>query len=275
MIMRQKKVQRNVFSCDFKNLNNSKNLREMNRGRQNSVAVCVKDEIYVIGGFDVNNHRIMSIDKYSFSNNAWENVADMYDTRVSFCACSFMEDVYIIGGGITTTIEPSVRFNTKRKVWEEVGKMNGLRIDAACTVFKGKVVVSGGFNNGYLNSVEAYDHVAESWSNMPTMVERRASHQSVAMKDKLFVVGGWIERSCEVFDSTCNKFVLVNPPPQDFTNYLDETVKITSIGSKLIIFGDQTNSILFYDVENGEWHDEPCEITGHLHGYCCVKLPQL
>ena len=106
------------------------------------------------------------------------------------------------------------------------------------------------------------------------MIERRCSHRSVAVKNKLFVVGGHT-RSCEVYDSTCNNFVLLKQPPSVFKEYLGFMDEVISIGSKLELFGDYRNSILFYDVEKDEWSDESCEVTNNLRGYGCAKVPQL
>ena len=57
--------------------------------------------------------------------------------------------------------------------------------------------------------------------------------------------------------------------------HLKHLAEVISIGSKLAVFGDDRNSILFYDVENEEWSDESFEVTKTLRGYCCAKLPQL
>ena len=243
-----------------------------NRRRRGAVAVCIKDGVYVIGGQDENYECIMSIDKYSISSNIWEKVGDMYDTRINFCACSFMDYIYVIGGHYGNFRDDCVVFNTKDRSWKEVAVMNGAKYDAACATFEGKVVVSGGYNNGSLNTVEAYDHVADSWTYMPNMIEERFGHKSVAMKNKLFLVEGYAERPCEVFDSTCNKFVLVKSPP---VPYLSEPSDIILIASKLYIFRDYLSTILIYDVENDNWSRKYCEVTDNLGGYCCSKSPQL
>ena len=145
-------------------------------------------------------------------------------------------------------------------------------------MFEGKIVVSGGFTDAILNTVEAYDHVADSWTHMPNMIETRFQHKSVAMKNKLFVIGGSYGTYGEVFDSTSNEFVLLKPLPARFLShfwnlqYLDGVVLI---GRKLVVFGERINFILYYDVEKAEWSDEPCEVTSLLQGYCCAKVPRL
>ena len=203
--------------------------------------------------------------------------------KLTFCACSFLDYIYIIGGHLNGCATNScVTFDSKSRIWKDVSVMNEKREDAACAVFKGKVVVSGGYtHNEYLTSVEVYDHIGDSWSYMPNMVEYRYRHKSVAVKNKLFVVGGWVKRCCEVYDPTSNKFVLLKSPPSSFMSpyyrfrgYLRRLAKVTSIGSKLAVFGQLRNSVIFYDVENEQWSDESCDVTKNLKGYCCVKIPQ-
>ena len=107
------------------------------------------------------------------------------------------------------------------------------------------------------------------------MIVRRWCHKSVSVKNKLFVVGGWGTPNCEVYDSTCNKFVSLKSPPASFTSRLICTAGVISIGSKLAVFRNRTNSILFYDAQKDEWFEKSCELTRNLQGYRCAKLPHL
>ena len=164
-----KEVQGNILSIDFKNLNNAKSIRKMNIGRYGSVAVCIKDEVYLFGGEHANYRPIMSIEKYSFSNNALEKVGNMNDDRTEFCACSFLDYIYIIEGHLNGYATNScVTFDSKSRIWKDVSVMNERRKNVACAVFEGQVVVSGGWNDrgigNRLKTVKVYDHVADSWS---------------------------------------------------------------------------------------------------------------
>ena len=242
--------------------------------------VCTMGEVYVLGGIN-NNYRKISIEKYSPFTNTWEKVTDMYDYRSSFSACSFIDDVYIIGGHIPSNINEScVKFNTKSRTWGACAVLNEDRSSASSVVFEGRIVVSGGNNRGSLNSVEAYDHVADMWSYMSNMVEGRYNHISVTVKNKLFILGGSMFHSepeifCEMYDSRCNKFIAVKPPPNSLTFDILNPESVISIGSKIAVFGDQTDTILFYDVEKEEWSEEPFAVTSKLQGYRCTKVANL
>ena len=152
--------------------------------------------------------------------------------------------------------------------------MNGERTKAACTVFEGRVVVSGGFrnlhSNDISNTVEAYDHVANTWFKLPNMIERRHYHKSVAVKNKLFLVGGDRTKTCEVFNSTTNKFCLLKKPERLFES--SSLTEVISIGTKLNIFCNKGRVIVF-DIDNDEWSEKTCEATKNLLSFSCVRLP--
>ena len=255
-------------------------LPQMKEDRKSLTAVCAKDEVYVFGG---NKRRLgfpiklTSVEKYSLRTNKWTALPSVLN-RYLFCACSLMGNIYVIGGsyykgGITNTC---FQLSTEDYKWRKVAKMNEPRFGSACLVFEGKIVVSGG--TSYLegvNTVEAYDHVAKQWTYMPNMIEIRSSHKAVAMKNKFFVVGGLFNNNCEVFDSTCNTFVILRPPSEYVRKFLWSTNEVVSIGSNLVVFGDRRETILFYDVETDKWSEKSFELTRYLEDFSCVKLPQL
>ena len=180
----------NIFS-DVK-LFNANNYSEVNylpnmkQERTDFVAVYIKGEVYVFDG--------KKVEKYSPDTNTWEYVINMMDDRIFFSACSFMDNVYIIGGQFCHVIgedETATCFelNTKSLKWKEVSRMNTARDLSACSVFEGRIIISGGRFHDILNTVEAYDHVGNSWENIVNMVIERCGHKSVAVKNKLFAIG--------------------------------------------------------------------------------------
>ena len=110
------------------------------------------------------------------------------------------------------------------------------------------------------------------------MVETRKCHKSVAINNKLFIIGGYHITSCDVFNATFNKFVLLKSPQLCFEEYLFDTAEVVSIGSKLLVFCDRSGkyskSILFYDVDNNQWTEESWKVKKRLSEFSCVKVPQ-
>ena len=248
---------------DFKKV---KSLAPMVEGRKLAEGVCLKGEIYVFGGHE-NDIWKTSVDKYSPSTNTWKTLCCMYDDREAFCACAFMDDIFIIGGSkCMAAIDSSVQLDTKEGKWKDVSRMNETRFNAACAVYEGKVVVSGGFNliNFFLTTVEVYDHIADEWSYMPNMIYRRSEHRMVVVRNKLFAVSPYI---WEVFDQTSNNFVSFESP---------KVIRLNSaipIGNKILVIDDMKSSIFCYDVDKDEWSEEPCNVSNELRDFSSVKVP--
>ena len=264
----------NVKQIDGKDLNNVKVLPSMTNVRYDSEVVWLKGDVYIFGGYD-NNGWLKSVEKYSHSTNTWNIVAYMYNNRRCFCACSCMESISVIGGcyyanGKWPIVTNScLQFDTKNNNWKEITAMNEARKYAACTVFEGKIVVSGGMddNHNIFNTVESYDVIADQWSSMPNMIDGKCGHSLVVVRNKLFVIG-YGSDTCEVFESRSNKFVALKSPPVDFV----ELNKAIAIGSKILVFQNDTTTVHCYDVDKNEWSEESCEVTRNLGSFSCVKL---
>ena len=87
------------------------------------------------------------------------------------------------------------------------------------------------------------------------------------------MIGG-LTLTSEVYDSTCEKFVLLKSPDDRFTRHLESPLAVISIGNKLAIFQYIKKSFLIYDVVHEAWSEEPCELTKILLSYSCAKVPQ-
>ena len=145
-----------------------------------------------------------------------------------------------------------VVFCTKMLEWKEIPEMSQPRRNSACSVFEGRIVVSGG-NNNYeiLNTLEAYDHVGNTWENMPNMIKNRFGHKSVAVKNKLFIVGGINTVSFEVYDSNTENFSLLKEPQLGIRKVLYEPMEALTVGRKIFVFKVfmYKTSVLIYDID--------------------------
>ena len=270
----ENKILRNAFTIDAYNLSLKNNLSPFKHKRKFLKVVCVKGEMYVFNAHVHGNLSVMDIEKYSPVTNAWDVIGQMYDRRRYYCACSFIDSFYVLGGVLNNYTNSCLVFNTTNKTWREVAGMYGGRDNASCAVFEGRIVITGGYNaiDGTLNTVEAYDHIDDSWEKMPSMNVRRCCHNSVVIKNKLFVVGDLSSQTNEVFDSCSKKFALLQHPSINLRPHL--TADVTSIGNKLIMFSNYYGSVFIYDVENEVWSEKSCEATKHIKYFSCASLPQ-
>ena len=255
------------------------------RQRYHKTIYC-KVGIYVFGDYDNSNTLVAPIEKYSMVTNTWENVSDMTGDRMGYCACAFMDDIFIIGGrkqNYRDFFNSCLKFDTKDNTWNDIATMKDVREGASCTVFEGKVVVSGGrrdfmFPNDNLNTVEAYDHISDTWSYLPNMIERRIFHSSVAYKNKLFVFGsafGEGENSCEFYDSTCKKFVFLKHKSNSLKLSFTDIFETFCIGSKFIILRGDSAAAICYDVEKDEWSEEQLRATQNIICLGCTVVPKM
>ena len=241
----------------------------------NSKAVCVKGEVYVLGGVSWRVDNVTSIGKYSPSENTWTKETSMHDGRTKFCVCSFLCKIYVIGGAIKDVpIKSCAVYDTKSRAWSSIAGMREERKCADCATFEGRVVVTGGVNAQFdpLNSVAAFE--CGSWQrDMPDMIRGRYNHGCVAVRNKLFVIEFGPDSQCEVFDSFCKKFVALRTPRRLESVETSGCNQVVSAGGKIVVFGNLTPLVAFYDVDRDEWSEERLELTGDIDSYSCVTLP--
>ena len=177
---------------------------------------------------------------------------------------------------------------------EDVG-----RFSAACTVFESKIVVSGG-TNGFdrLKSVEAYNHHKNIWTILPEMIEERYNNPgAVGMGNKMFVIGGTYELTCEVLDSVSKKFtsIMIEFPSKfdlkcrkrkrkfndlklgnNSATFKDGIVPPVSIGNKVIVIPKCSDKkYLTYDVLTGKWKLDENDFFSTDCIFSCSKVPLL
>ena len=229
---------------------------------------CIRNEIYTINRYLYKSKVNLSVDKYSETTKRWEKLADVDKNRHFYCACSFMNNIYVIGGKLKNVSNSCIKFNTKDNSWTDIANMKECRKFSACTVYEGRIVVSGGYDNGELNTVEAYDHVADIWTNMPEMINRRFNHKSVAFKNKLFFLMGSSPNS-EMYDSVCNKVSLLKSP------HLPAPSEAFLVQNRILIFITGSDTVLVYYIEKEKWFIQNCKLTLFADKFCYAKFPHL
>ena len=269
-------INRKVVQVDGENIKNCKSLTPWPMSSRFLVRN-VKSEIYSL--FYLFEKKKFYLHKYSISNNSWENLGVSHYDHYNFGVCVFMDKIYIIGGCderlVANSLCAELDINKCRR--EKIKNINEARQLSACTTFEGRVIVSGGYVNydddDYLNTVEVYDHVANKWSYMPNMIDGRCDHSIVAVRSKLFVFGGFRTETCEVFDSCVKKFVLLKPPSSLLG--FAETSRALSVGSKILIFKNESAQLTTFDFVKNEWKKESFEVTKDIKYFGCLKLPKI
>ena len=269
--MGENKYLKQVKEVNGKNFKEHMRLPAMLEKRSNFKVVYLKGEVFVLGGNSSPQPRLKAVEKYSPINKIWNKVTSLPDERQSFCACAFMDKIYIFGGFNVGEFNSCLQLDTNNLKWKEVARMNEAKSDAACAIFEGRIVVCGGYHfRDSLKTVESYDVFADSWKPMPSMVTSRSSHSLICVKSKLFAIGGTndLNTNCEVFDETSNMFVELKTP-----KLCSYSVTAVSIGSKIFVLHNYTQVVFCYDVVKDEWSEECCEATENNNMYSSVTVP--
>ena len=245
-------------------------------------AVCVKGEVYIFDSKQCTG----SIEKYSPVSNSCKEVANLNDVSEGhsyFSVCTLMGKIYLIGGYTFTNLNTCLEFDPNGYIWKERASMIKARTSHAGVTFEGRIVVSGGIQrvdeNNFWNveatrTVEQYDHVSNTWSKFHSMINTRCYHQSVVVKNKLFVIGGGILNS-EIYDSTCKKFVALKQPGSIYDSLIGSPSAAVTVGNEILIFGGYSSTVLCYDSEEKVWSEKSCEVVKYLNGFSCVQVPKL
>ena len=166
--------------------------------------------------------------KFSESSKSFNVLPSILDERSRFSVCSFMQTIIVISGSSSNeSVNSCMAYNCKSRKWTYIASMNESREDTSCTVFQGKVVVTGGsvnrrlgpsallwrmrrgYSNDFSKSVETYCFHENKWTQLPYMLKEKCFHSTVSIGNKLFVIDGFSNDGCEVFDSITNKFISI------------------------------------------------------------------
>ena len=125
-------------------------------------------------------------------------------------------------------------------------------------------------------SVEAYDYYENKWNYLPDMIEKRGSHASVSMGNKMFVIGGYNTLTCEIFDSVSRKFTYIKSI--NYQRIYNCRYKAVCIGQTIIVFlttyagyQEPGTKIFIYDVSKHQWSKKGCRVLKNLRDISCVK----
>ena len=241
-----------------------KTLRPMTEKLGMFETVFLNGAVYFFSGIDAKLNLKVQFKKLDLHTNEWSSM-EMCDGRQKFCACAFVDSIFVVGGCDGEERETNRCDHFAGGRWRETEGMRQARRSAACCVFRGRLTVSGGiFDDVELNSVESFDHAEGRWRQRASMVRGMSKHSMVAVRSKLFAVGN---ECFQVFDG--DKFASLKLRLNSFKWFL----KAVLVGDKICVFQDNRTSVFCYDVNAGVWSEETCEVIRKLKKYSCLAIP--
>jgi hypothetical protein len=137
------------------------------------------------------------------------------------------------------------------------------------------IYVSGGYNeSGSLSTVERFNIPTRTWSILPSLLEARSDHISIAVDDRLYVLGGFNRgydyvKSMEVFDTKRNVWLprTTDPPIRSRSTHCS-----VQIMGRIIIFGaNDVKSVSSFNTVNNIW--TALTPMNHMrYGGCAVSI---
>jgi len=147
--------------------------------------------------------------------------------------------------------------------WTEIDSLNIARVGHAMVVLpNGNVLVSGSEVDSLQTSAEIYDIATDKWRYTAPMNIPRALHKLVLLNTgKVLAIGGFQERSCELFDPVSETWTMTDSIP--YYGYHGQTVTSLTDGRIMVtggMFVDTTtwelvilDKVDIYDPNVGIW----------------------
>ncbi|MCL6495593.1 MAG: T9SS type A sorting domain-containing protein [Ignavibacterium sp.] len=134
-------------------------------------------------------------------------------------------------------------------VWKEIDSMNIARVGHAIVELPdGNLLVSGNGVDSVQSSCEIYDNKTGLWRFTSWMNISRSDHSMVKLNnEKVIAVGGYREKSCELFDYRAEKWSMTDS--LIFERWFGQTVLKLSDGRVMVIGG------LYYDTTTVPWQE--------------------
>ena len=253
------------------NLNSSKweHFTELQTERVYHQSAIIKDQLYLIGGYDKDTNDLADTEIIPISKNDTRlnhTIPIMHNERYQFGLCSFAGCIFVAGGNQNQNeaIDKCEVYSFESCEWTAVSRMNTKRSCFLLIYFQKKVWAIGGYSNGTnLDTIETYQLSENKWTTIDTkLLSKRSGHSAVVHNNKFFVVGGenrnGMLSSVEVYSGETNQFSFVKP-----MNIGRSYFGCCIVNSKLYVIGGivdieneiGTEDVEIYDIENDVWEN--------------------
>ena len=192
------------------------NKAQMTESRNAHAITICKGAVFVLGGFS-GKQRLCSVEKYNIREDKWNQVAPMKDKRHYLSACAIGDEhIYAFGGFYGSTeqeINDSIEmYEVDKNLWQMLGvrMKNTLWACSALAISPNEILLIGGKNTNRNGEVHLFNVNSKSWKPLHHMNQLRVSHKSFFIQNKIFVIGGDYDMSCEVYDIKENKWSFIS-----------------------------------------------------------------
>jgi len=252
--------------------------------RTEVTAAVLRDDIYVIGGFDESSQVTEIVEVYNITNNTWTKAAPLPEPLHHTAAASYNDKIYVVGG-YTAPWSPSNKlfiYDPVENKWQEGNPMPTARGALNVNFINGTLYAIGGSSDRPLNSNEAYDPSSDAWASKASMPTARHHAGSAIVDGNIFVIGGRISGSLEnisineAYDPEQDKWITNLEAMPSKRSGIAAAAASPVNSSDIYVFGGEEPSKTFnnnekYDAKTNKWTSEPPMPTAR-HGLAAVYI---
>jgi DNA-binding CsgD family transcriptional regulator/N-acetylneuraminic acid mutarotase len=249
--------------------------------RARSIAVGIKDQVYVIGG-EVDRKFSDEVLAYEPGKDQWHDLGVPKPTPVLNTSAAALGDNVYVPGGLTANNAATDRFevlNVVSKTWLALPRLPKATSNHAVSALPNQVFVLGGRSSGQIsNEAYVFDVAANKWSALPPMPTPREGAAAIGFNGRVFVVGGFDGRrelaTCEYFAIADKAWHTCKPMTIGRSSFGLAQIA----GSLFAVGGGAINFIGWnekYDIAADQWttFDMPAAHTGDWRQVAVASLP--
>ena len=177
------------------------NGKNMPTARSEIAATNIRENIYVIGGFDRSGKALDIAENYNVLNDSWKAISPLPEPLHHTTALSHDGKIYVVGGFTSDVGEwiPTNKlfiYDPIKNEWKEGKSMPTARGALTATFVNGILYAVGGQQSSDIESSqilktnEAYDPISDTWTSKTSMPTAKHHAASTAIDGKIYVIGG-------------------------------------------------------------------------------------
>lgn len=163
--------------------------------RQETAAVALDGEVYVIGGIDNFGNTVATVEAYDPSGDRWRAVADL-PLAMHHAQAAVADGRIVVAGFLTGAFFNEngrvFRYDPGADAWDEGEPMptGTERGGGFAATVDDVVYVFGGLRGSVVSDVSAYDPAGDSWEILPSLPESRDHLMAGAIDGVIYLAGG-------------------------------------------------------------------------------------
>lgn len=159
--------------------------------RTEVATVAINENIYVIGGYDINGKGTDTVQVFNTTNNSWSVVSPVPNTVNHVGAAWYKNEIYIVGGydSVGPTNDLFI-YNVTDNSWKIGPPLPTPRGALTAQIIDGMLYVVGGQNKLPLPTNEVFNLLTQTWDTKSPMPTPREHLTSSIIDGKMYVIGG-------------------------------------------------------------------------------------